>query len=118
MTMPSPTIPVTEPETSLAHKPVRTLLPYPWALWFWRHARKWVVAVVGGTLLLLGILMLVVPGPGWVTIFGALALLATEFAWARWTLKYAQERLQFLMESTGMATKSDAPPVEQRESTT
>ena len=34
-------------------------------------------------LLIAGIAMLALPGPGWVTIFGGLALLATEFAWAR-----------------------------------
>jgi uncharacterized protein (TIGR02611 family) len=39
--------------------------------------------VAGFALLGGGIAMLVLPGPGWLTIFGALALLAAEFAWAR-----------------------------------
>jgi len=40
--------------------------------------------IVGGfTLLLIGIVMLVTPGPGWVTIFLGLGLLAAEFVWAR-----------------------------------
>lgn len=39
--------------------------------------------VSGFTLLLVGVVMLVTPGPGWVTIFLALSLLAAEFVWAR-----------------------------------
>ncbi len=37
----------------------------------------------GGALLVAGIVMLVLPGPGWLTIAGGLALLAGEFVWAR-----------------------------------
>ncbi len=37
----------------------------------------------GLTLLLVGIVMLVTPGPGWVAILGGLAMLAAEFVWAR-----------------------------------
>lgn len=39
--------------------------------------------VVGFGLLLAGIVMLVTPGPGWLTIAGGLAMLAGEFPWAR-----------------------------------
>jgi uncharacterized protein (TIGR02611 family) len=39
--------------------------------------------VFGFTLLLVGVIMLVTPGPGWVTIFLGLSLLAAEFVWAR-----------------------------------
>jgi tellurite resistance protein TerC len=37
----------------------------------------------GFTLLLVGVIMLVTPGPGWLTIFLGLGLLAAEFVWAR-----------------------------------
>lgn len=37
----------------------------------------------GGALLIAGIVMLVLPGPGWLTIAGGLAILAGEFLWAR-----------------------------------
>ncbi len=44
---------------------------------------RWVaVAVVGVTLILAGIVMLVLPGPGWLAIFAGLAVLAAEFTWA------------------------------------
>ena len=40
--------------------------------------------VLGGfTLLVIGIVMLVTPGPGWLVIFLGLTLLAAEFVWAK-----------------------------------
>jgi uncharacterized protein (TIGR02611 family) len=39
--------------------------------------------VAGFTLLLVGIVMIVTPGPGWLVIFLGLGLLAAEFVWAR-----------------------------------
>ena len=40
--------------------------------------------IVGGfTLLLIGVVMLVTPGPGWLVILLGLGLLAAEFVWAR-----------------------------------
>jgi len=48
-----------------------------------RQAKRIVKIVVGFTLLLLGIVLLVLPGPGWLTILLGLALLAAEFAWAK-----------------------------------
>lgn len=76
----------------------RTLLPLPWAIWFWAQARKIVIGVIGATVILAGIAMLILPGPGWLTIFGGLAILATEFAWARWMLKFAKQRVRQLAE--------------------
>jgi uncharacterized protein (TIGR02611 family) len=37
----------------------------------------------GFTLLSVGVIMLVTPGPGWLIIFLGLSLLAAEFLWAR-----------------------------------
>lgn len=54
---------------------------------FFREARKLVVLVVGVSVILVGIVMLVVPGPGTVVIPAGLAILATEFIWARRLLK-------------------------------
>jgi len=48
-----------------------------------RHARRVVIAVVGATLLALGLVLLLLPGPGVPVLFLALALLSIEFAWAR-----------------------------------
>ena len=48
-----------------------------------QQAKRWVKVVIGFTLLFLGVVMLVTPGPGWVAIGFGLALLAAEFVWAR-----------------------------------
>jgi hypothetical protein len=90
---------------------VHTLLPLPWAIWFWAQARKIVVAVIGTTMILAGVAMLVLPGPGWLTIFGGLAILATEFAWAKWTLKHAKARVRQLAEKyVGIGSTEKDPP--------
>ena len=49
----------------------------------YRAARKIVVAVVGLTVLLIGVAMIVLPGPALIMIPLGLAILGAEFAWAR-----------------------------------
>lgn len=39
--------------------------------------------LAGFTLLLIGVVMIFTPGPGWLVIFLGLTLLAAEFVWAR-----------------------------------
>ena len=48
-----------------------------------KQARRISVAVIGFTVLLLGIVMLVTPGPGWVVVLLGLSILSVEFVWAR-----------------------------------
>jgi uncharacterized protein (TIGR02611 family) len=50
-------------------------------------ARKIVVGVIGGTIVLIGIVLLLTPGPASVVIPIGLLILATEFAWARYALQ-------------------------------
>ena len=53
----------------------------------YRIARRVVIAVIGGSLLLLGIALVVLPGPAFVVIPVGLVILSVEFAWARsWLL--------------------------------
>ncbi len=59
-----------------------------------RQARRVVILVVGSTLLLLGLIMMVAPGPGFLTAFLALAVLSAEFAWARRWLAESKERIR------------------------
>ena len=54
------------------------------------RSQKFVVAVVGGSVMLVGIAMLVLPGPAILVIPLGLAILATEFIWARRWLKRAR----------------------------
>ena len=48
-----------------------------------KQAKRLIKIVVGFTLLVLGIAMLVLPGPGIVTIMLGLAILSAEYVWAR-----------------------------------
>ncbi|MEW2078815.1 TIGR02611 family protein [Streptomyces sp. NPDC013433] len=56
------------------------------------------IFVVGLAVIGAGIAMLVLPGPGWLVIFGGMAIWATEFAWAqivlRWTRRKVTEAAQ------------------------
>jgi len=56
-----------------------------------------VVAIVGLVVLGLGILAIPYPGPGWAIVFIGLAILATEFTWARLALKFTRERYDQVM---------------------
>ena len=48
-----------------------------------RAARRIAVAVIGSTVVAIGVLMLVLPGPGLIVLPAGLAILALEFEWAR-----------------------------------
>lgn len=48
-----------------------------------RHAKKVIIGVVGVTVTLIGVAMIVLPGPAFIVIPAGLAILATEFIWAR-----------------------------------
>ncbi len=52
-----------------------------------RAAKKFFVAVIGFTLLIVGAAMIVLPGPALIVIPLGLAILATEFLWARRVLQ-------------------------------
>lgn len=62
-------------------------------LWVtYRTARRIVVAVVGGTLVVIGLFMIVLPGPALVVIPMGLGILSLEFAWARRWLRKIKNR--------------------------
>lgn len=60
----------------------------------YKTARKIVVAVIGGTVVLAGVVMLITPGPAFIVIPAGLAILAVEFAWARRWLKQLRDRAE------------------------
>jgi uncharacterized protein (TIGR02611 family) len=57
-----------------------------------QQAKRWVKILFGFTLLALGIVMIVTPGPGWLTILLGLGILAAEFVWARTLLDRLKEQ--------------------------
>jgi len=48
------------------------------------------VTVLGGLVVAIGIVLLPLPGPGWVIIFGGLGILATEYTWAARLLQWVR----------------------------
>jgi len=59
----------------------------------YKAARRIVVAVVGVTVLLIGVTMIVTPGPAIVVIPVGLTILSIEFAWARHWLRRLREAI-------------------------
>lgn len=49
----------------------------------YKWARRCVIALLGGTVVLIGCAMIVLPGPAIVVIPAGLAILSLEFAWAK-----------------------------------
>jgi uncharacterized protein (TIGR02611 family) len=57
-----------------------------------RNGKRIAVTIAGGVLVLAGVVMLVLPGPGVVVIIGGLALLATEYVWAQRAMNFAKRK--------------------------
>lgn len=55
-----------------------------------KKVKRIIVAVVGGTVLAVGLALMVLPGPAFIVIPAGLAILAMEFAWARRWLRKAR----------------------------
>jgi len=55
-----------------------------------RALKKSTIGVLGGLVVLLGIVLVPYPGPGWLIVFAGLAILATEFDRARKVLDFAK----------------------------
>ncbi len=89
----SPVSPVAPPEPGPASRPplVPSLsLAIRLAIWL----RKGVIFVLGLSVVVVGVVMLVTPGPAFVVIPAGLAILATEFYWARRLLQEVRRRIE------------------------
>jgi hypothetical protein len=67
-----------------------------------RTIQRILVAVLGGTVLLVGVALIVLPGPAFVVIPAGLALLAMEFTWARRWLRRARTLVASRIPSDGV----------------
>ena len=83
----------------------------------WGHARRLIVFVVGGTVLLFGIVLLVLPGPAFVVIPMGLGILSLEFVWAKiWLRKLrrsaeaAAQRVRQMGTTHPAVPESSTPP--------
>ena len=70
--------------------------------------RRVIVSVVGVTVLLIGIALLVLPGPAFIVIPVGLAILATEYAWARRWLKKVRRMASDVVGSRGRTAPRDS----------
>jgi tellurite resistance protein TerC len=59
-----------------------------------KQVKRLVVIVIGFTMLAAGIAMIVLPGPAFVFIPAGLAILATEFLWARKLLQKVKDTMK------------------------
>jgi tellurite resistance protein TerC len=84
--------------------------------WFFRSTTYWsampkpirqvLAASVGVTVLVIGVALLVLPGPGIVVILVGLAILATEFAWAKRRLHQVKHHGSKLTQAVTRRSKS------------
>ncbi|MER5472333.1 TIGR02611 family protein [Streptomyces sp. NPDC002935] len=51
------------------------------------------VFIVGLAVVAAGVVMLPLPGPGWLVIFGGMAIWATEFVWAQLVLRWTKRKV-------------------------
>ena len=82
----------------------------------YKTARRIVVSIVGGTVLLVGVAMIVLPGPATLVIPTGLAILAIEFAWARrWLRRIKLQARQTIrrLNHTRNSRRASATPARQ-----
>lgn len=76
-------------------------------------AKRVVIAIVGFTVLAIGVAMLVLPGPAFVVIPVGLGILGLEFAWARrWLVKVrakSEELARAAFQRNGQGGGSNSP---------
>jgi len=82
----------------------------------YRQARRVTVIIIGSTVLLVGLAMVVLPGPAFVVIPIGLSILGTELVWARRMLRRVKKQAQRMTDSLGLGeylpkliTEEDAP---------
>ncbi|MGW8557616.1 TIGR02611 family protein [Streptomyces tubercidicus] len=83
-----------EEDAAPAEKPLGSRAPH-----FIKRSRplhvSWQVGVfvVGLAVVVGGVIMLPLPGPGWLVIFGGMAIWATEFVWAQLVLRWTKRKV-------------------------
>ncbi len=83
----------TQPELARRWHDHPTVVPFKiLARFIGRNGKRVAITIAGFAVLLAGLAMLVLPGPGIVVIIAGLAILATEYVWAQRLLKIAKEK--------------------------
>lgn len=58
--------------------------------------RQIIVLVLGIPVIIVGIILLPLPGPGWVVILTGLYIISREFAWAKKYIDYIESKLRLI----------------------
>lgn len=75
-----------------------------------QQAKRFFKILMGFTVLAAGVLMLVTPGPGWVTIVLGLMILSAEYLWARRLLNKLKEKGVQIRDAVFSSSDKPAPP--------
>lgn len=87
----------------------------------YKWARRIAISIIGGTVCLIGMMMVVLPGPALVVIPLGLGILGLEFAWARRWLGRVKEAAVEIADGAGLrkvwhrTKESPAPAVQSKE---
>jgi uncharacterized protein (TIGR02611 family) len=65
---------------------------------FKRETRRILIGIVGWVGLIIGAVLIPYPGPGWVIVFASLAILATEYAFAKRFLVWLKKQYNWWMD--------------------
>ena len=74
----------------------------------YRVAKRIAIGIVGGSVLVVGVLMIVLPGPAFAVIPVGLGILSLEFAWARSWLRKIKQKAQSV--AAGIGSRNAPPP--------
>jgi uncharacterized protein (TIGR02611 family) len=86
-------IETSQPELARRWHDHPTIVPFKiLARFIGRNSKRVAVTIAGFAVVLAGLAMLILPGPGIVVILAGLAILATEYVWAQRLLRIAKEK--------------------------
>jgi uncharacterized protein (TIGR02611 family) len=71
-----------------------------------RYGKRILVIISGSAVVIAGVAMLVLPGPGFLVIFAGLAILSTEFEWAVRLREQVKERAELAAKATGVSLRA------------
>lgn len=75
-----------------------------------RNAKRVAITVAGFAVIVVGLILVPLPGPGWLIVFGGLAILATEYVWARRLLDFAKNKVGQAKDAVLHKKQPDADP--------
>lgn len=61
-----------------------------------KQLKRIIIAIIGGTIVVIGLFMIVLPGPAFIVIPLGLSILATEFIWAKKMIERFKEQFERL----------------------